>query len=153
MYDIMIREFGPRRMAAIQHIGDYCEIGPAIDEVSQRLERLGLSEKGPILAAHLDDPEQVPTEKLRSFGGYTVPDEFEIPAPMIDFKLVGGRYVVLQFAGSHDRLENAYQFLREEWLPESGETRRDAPSYELYRTDPRSTEAEDLVTLICVPLE
>jgi AraC family transcriptional regulator len=40
-----------------------------------------------------------------------------------------------------------------EWLPSSGQRARDLPCFEVYLNDPATTDAEDLLTDIYLPLE
>jgi AraC family transcriptional regulator len=49
-------------------------------------------------------------------------------------------------------MKAAYDWLYGEWLPQSGREPADAPAFEEYLNDPRSTPAPELRTNIYLPL-
>ncbi len=67
--------------------------------------------------------------------------------------LSGGEYAVATHHGPYDRLGQTYAKLCGQWLPENGYEPRSAPSFEIYRNNPQTTPAEDLLTDVHVPVE
>ena len=65
----------------------------------------------------------------------------------------GGDYAVVTHFGPYHKLGETYARLFGEWLPRSGRELGPSPSFEVYLNDPESTEPDDLLTDICVPLQ
>lgn len=74
------------------------------------------------------------------------------PLEQMDIKK-GGAFAVLKYQGHYSGLAKAYAYLFGEWGPKSGRELRDSPPFEVYLNTPQDTAAEDLITLICVPLK
>ncbi|SDF57225.1 transcriptional regulator, AraC family [Celeribacter baekdonensis] len=154
MYDIDIRDMPAHRLAAIAHLGDYMKVNQAFGKAGAVLGARGMMQQaGPMIGVYLDDPSSVPLDALRSYAGMSVPEGALIEEPLEEIALVGGKYAVLRYVGPYEGLPKAYATLFGSWLPQSGEVPRDAPPYELYENTPMDTAPEDLVTLICVPLQ
>ena len=65
----------------------------------------------------------------------------------------GGEYAVTTHFGPYDKLGETYHRLFGQWLLQSDRELRSEPCIEFYLNDPESTEPEDLLTDICVPLQ
>lgn len=153
-YDVTIREEPPRRMAAMTHRGPYPEIGEAFEKASTIIGARGLfPQVRGMLGVYHDDPSAVPPADLRSHAGFELADEVAIPEGVEEVTLEGGRAAVLCFKGHYSGLPAAYDYLFGEWLSQSGEEPRDAPTYEVYLNSPMDTAPDDLLTEICVPLK
>lgn len=100
-----------------------------------------------------DSPEITPEEQIRydaciTFRGPVKP-EGEVGVQTI----AGGRYAVFLHRGPYSAFHETYAHIMTRWYPESGETFRDLPCFELYMNrDPRRTKPENLKTEIYVPI-
>ncbi|PID36456.1 MAG: AraC family transcriptional regulator [Rhodobacterales bacterium] len=151
-YPVEIRNADAVKVIGVPHTGPYMEIGRAFETLGTLLGARGLmAQCGPILGIYFDDVTAVPEAELRSMAGAVwkggaVPEGFE------SADLSGGRYAVLTFKGPYAQIEQGYDELMGVWLPKSGEEPRDAPCYEIYLNDPRTTAPSDLLTEIHLPL-
>lgn len=153
MYPVEIREEPPRRVVGIDHKGAYNTIGPAFMRLSDLVTERGLWPRmQEFLGVFLDDPNEVPEVDLRAMAAISVAEDLPLPEGMQQMRVAGGRYAVLRFTGAYEGLPAAWQWLYDSWLPASGEALRDAPSLEVYRSDPDKVPPEQLVTEILVPL-
>jgi len=144
----------PRRLAAMAHKGPYLEIGAAFQQVASIFSARNLWPKAQgMVGIYYDDPGLVAPENLNSHAGVIVGDGFEMPENLEDVQAPGGRMAVMHYKGPYAGLKAAYDYLFGEWLPNSGNEPRDAPSFEVYLNDPMDTAPDDLLTDICVPLQ
>lgn len=140
-------------LLAVDHQGDYLQIGQAFDLLFGRLAAGNLARPGMrIVALYHDDPAAVPKPKLRSLAGAASCAPGEITPPLRRMQTVAGRYAVLRYRGSYASMHAAYRWLFGHWLPRSGFDPADAPVIEEYLNNPRDTAPADLLTLICLPL-
>ena len=152
MHSVDIRETDAKRLIGLSHKGAYMEIGKKFEESATMISARDLWGKcGPMIGVYFDDPDAVAEKDLRSFAGAQwrggdAPDGFEV----ID--IPAGREAVMTYKGPYATIKTAYDALYGRWLPSSSETPADAPSYEIYLNDPRTTDPEDLLTEICMPL-
>lgn len=154
MPEVTITEREPTRIAAIHHIGPY----PGIAEVFGRLGAwagpAGLI--GPdtrFLGIYYDNPREVPAEQLRSHACLTLAGDppADRPEEVQVLDLPGGRHALVRHTGPYENLEQTYDWIFGEWLPQSGETIT-AASFEDYINDPREVPPEQLITDIYVPI-
>jgi len=101
-----------------------------------------------------DSPEITSEDRLRYDACITVDGEIEPEGEVGVQTIPGGRYAVFVHRGPYENLHETYRAIFSGWLPESGETLRDAPVFEVYlNRDPRRTRPENLRTEIWVPVE
>jgi len=154
MIDVAIQQRPPLRLAGIRHVGPYKRIGAAFDKLAVWRAAHGLDQPaGRLIAIYHDDAKTVPASKLRADACVSVGSETKVGDGAAIVELAGGRYAVYRHRGPYAELEEAYERLFREWFPQSGEEPADAPCYDDYINDPRSTAAFDLLTDICVPLK
>jgi AraC family transcriptional regulator len=153
MYPVEIRQEAPRRVVGIGHEGAYNQIGGAFARLSALVTARDLwPEVREYLGVYLDDPYEEPEADLRSMAAIAVDEALPLPEGMQQMHLAGGRHAVLRLVGPYTELPAAYEWFFRRWLPDSGETARDAPSLEIYRNDPDRVAAADLVTEIYMPI-
>ena len=148
--NIEIRELPPRRAAFLRHQGPYGEVGKTWERLMDWVGAECLF--GPELQAVgmcWDDPEVTPEDKLRYDACVSIADDVQPPEEFGVVTIPGGRYAVALHEGPYDGLGQAYA----RRLPELGHTPADPPCLELYLNDPNSTEPEDLLTEIYIPLD
>jgi AraC family transcriptional regulator len=148
-----IETMPPRRVAFVRHVGPYSACGKAWDTLLTRLGSEGWVGAG----AHFvgichDDPEITPPERVRYDACVTVPESFQ-PDGEIGVQVIGGGdYAVTTHRGPYDRLGRTYSLLMGQWIPRHGRRLRAGPCLERYLNSPESTEPEELLTDVCVPL-
>lgn len=100
-----------------------------------------------------DDPKVTDGGRIR-YEACLTRDVVVEPTGDIGVKSIeGGRYAVFLHKGPYDSLIETYDGIFGAWLPESGESLREVPSFEEYlNRDPRRTKPENLRTLIYIPV-
>lgn len=102
---------------------------------------------------YFNDPEQVPTEQLRSLAGVSVAPDADLGEQLERFDIPAGRYAVLNYVGPYNEMGKAYAWMFSEWLPDSGLTPGHFPMFEHYVNDPRITPPAQLQTRIYLSVE
>lgn len=153
MYDVQITERPALTLIGLHHVGPYPEMGSVYQKVIALITANDLwpQIQGAVGVAW-DNPDIVPSEKLRSFAGMQVAADLQVPEGLEKLTLQGGRHAELLYTGPYEGLRSVYRHLMGEWFPKSGSDHAAAPSYEVYLNDPTTTAPEDLKTLICAPL-
>lgn len=152
MYGVSIQTVDDMRLAALMYRGAYAQVGSTFQKLSTILSTGGhWPQTRGMVAVCYDDPSTVPEAELRTHAGVWWAGQ-DVPEGTEDVTLAGGRYAVLRLKGPYTGLAPAYGHLYGAWLAQSGETLRDAPSFELYLNDPTSTAPDDLLTDIYMPL-
>ncbi len=153
MYHVEIRDLAPVRLAGLRHSGPYMEIGGTFERLAVRAAPLGLmTPDARSFGVYYDDPVSVPAQDLRADACISVGPDFKGDGDLRVLDLAGGRHAVLRFQGPYAELERPYNWLFGEWLPGSGETAADRPSFEWYVNDCRELPPSEWITDICLPL-
>lgn len=151
---VTVKELKPMRVAFMRHVGPYSQCGGTWDALLTRLGAEGWLGAGTMfLGLCHDDPDVTPHENLRYDACVTVDDTFEPEGDVGVEEIAGGDYAVTTHVGPYETLANTYAYLFGQWMPTSGREPRSAPCVEVYLNDPVSTEGEDLLTDVHVPLE
>ena len=152
--NVQIKNLESKRVAFIRHIGPYRQVGAAWDTLLPFLGKDGhIGGGSEFIGICHDDPEVTPEHKIRYDACVTV-DETFVPSGEIGVQTIpGGQYAVTTHFGPYYKLGETYARLFGQWLPRSGRELAASPSFEVYLNDPNSTEPEDLLTDICVPLQ
>lgn len=152
-FPIDIRELPVRPALGLVHEGAYNQIGRTFDKLFLALQADNLMPhvRG-IFGRYVDDPEQVPTEKLRSHACVFVDQAGLATGSLEHLAAGGGTYAVLTYKGPYAAMQPAYDWLFGTWLPQSGKTARDEPVLEINLNTPLNTAPADLLTEICLPI-
>jgi AraC family transcriptional regulator len=150
---VKIKSMPPLRVAFMRHVGPYSEVGSTWDKLLPVLGRDGwLGGDCMILGICHDDPEVTPPDKIRYDACVTV-DEAFVPEGDLGVQVIaGGEYATATHFGPYQKLGETYAQLFGQWLPRSGRELRSAPCFEVYLNDPQTTDPEDLLTDIYIPL-
>lgn len=152
--DVKIWTLDAAKMAYVEHVGPYQEVGKAWEKLCGWAGPNGqFNEKTKFYGVYYDDPGQVAPENLRSEACITVMQEVDCPAEVKFKEFEGGKYAVTTHLGPYEELVASWTEFYEKWLPQSGETHAEAPCYEQYMNDPNNTKPEHLVTLLLMPLK
>lgn len=154
MYDVEIKQTPARRLAAQPHRGAYSTIGKAYEQLGAVFTARNLwpHARGMVAIYH-DDPNLVAEAELRSHAGVAVEAGFEIPEGLEEVVIAGSETAVLRYKGPYTGLQQVYDWFYGQWLPSSGRTPADSPSYEVYLNSPMDTAPDDLLTEISMPLQ
>lgn len=151
--NVRIEDIGPARVAFVRHIGPYNEVGVAWDKLCMFLGKEGnLGPDSRFIGMCYDDPEVTLPEKIRYDACITVDEDVAGEDDVAIQTIGGGQYAITSHLGSYDQLGRTYAELFR-WLMRDNREPRPEPCLEFYLNDPESTEPEDLVTDICVPLK
>ncbi len=154
MYPVTLSDQPVRPIIGVPHRGPYPQINQAFERLSAGLGAAGLwPQVRAMVAVFFDDPAIVAPSALRSMAGVSLAGDVALPPGLTSVDLVGGRHAVMRVIGPYSGLSAAYAWLYGPWLAHSGETPRDAPSWEHYVNSPMDTAPADLLTDIYLPLE
>lgn len=145
-----------QRIAFVRHVGPYDEVGEAFDTLMAWAAPRGLIGPGvKVIGVSYDDPNITAPAKIRYDAALTLAtdDESEAEGEIGIRELRGGSYAVVCHQGPYSDLTATYDFLYGRWLPASGYNLADAPPFEYYLNHPDSTEPEDLLTDVHIPIE
>ncbi|WP_432737516.1 AraC family transcriptional regulator [Maridesulfovibrio sp. FT414] len=152
--DVKIWTLDPEKMAYVEHVGPYTEVGKAWEKLCDWAGPKGLfNEKTKFYGVYYDDPGQVAPEDLRSEACITVEKEEDAPSDVKFRDFPGGRYAVTVHLGPYENLMESWTKFYMEWLPQSGMEHADSPCFEQYMNCPKSTKPEHLVTILLMPLK
>ncbi len=99
-----------------------------------------------------DDPHVTEPSKLR-YDACLVVHKTAKPHDEIGIKqLPCGKFAKFVYQGSYEYLNDAYNYIFGQWLPNSGYELRNVPSMEKYANDPRKTAPEKLKTEFYIPI-
>lgn len=136
------------RLATVQHIGPYNQVGSAFDQLGATAGVASLfeHENAEMIAIYYDDPESTPAEELRSDAALVVGEHAAIPSGLIEKRIPGGSYARYSHVGSFDELGDVWARLLGGWLPRSGYSIGEGGTYEVYVSDMSTTAPEDFRT-------
>lgn len=100
-----------------------------------------------------DDPEVTPPERIRYDAAIPAPAGFRPEGGIASVVLPGGTYAVMDFRGPVTGLLGAWNELAGTWLPASGRTPRDTPSFEDYLVPPGMDGTGECHVRLFLPLE
>ena len=150
---VEIKNIDKMRVAFVRHVGPYDQVGKAWDRLCMHLGKAGyLGAGSQFVGICYDDPDVTAPEKIRYDACVTVDEDFEPEGDIAVQTIGGGEYAVTTHFGPYDRLGETYTQLFRQWLLQSDRELRSEPCMEFYLNDPESTEPEDLLTDVCLPL-
>ena len=150
---IEIKNLAPLRVAFVRHVGPYHEVGQTWEKLCNWAGRSGLM--GPdvrFLGASYDDPEVTPPDKLRYDACLAVDASIEPEGEVGVQEVGGGRYAVALHEGPYEDFKDTYGKIYGGWFPEQDCDPGAPPCLEFYLNDPESTDPEDLLTEVWVPI-
>jgi AraC family transcriptional regulator len=151
---VMTKQVDEILVAYVPHQGPYKECGHAWDTLCGTLAPIGLlGGDAKMIGVSYDDPDIVAPELLRYDACISV-DEIFTTTDEISFKTIAsGHYAVTTHIGAYEKLNETYQKGVGQWFSQSDYESDDKPCFEIYLNDPESTEPEELITDIYLPLK
>ncbi|MFC3034025.1 GyrI-like domain-containing protein [Pseudoalteromonas fenneropenaei] len=134
----------------IAHQGDFMQIGQAFEKLTVLATNLGLlNQQTRFFGVYYDDPKSVPVEQLRAMACISVAQHTDLEHPQLQkLTIPAGETISLLFKGDYTELEQPYEWLFGQWLPQSNLELADFPPFEEYLNDNRTTAPQDLLTRI-----
>jgi AraC family transcriptional regulator len=152
--DVHVKTLPEVRVAALTHHGDYQTIGDSFQRLGAWAAGKGFfTATTKSFGIYYDDPMSKPKPELRSEACIEAPGSVTGDNAVRILQTPGGKCAVFEFTGPYSDLEAPYRWLYDTWLPQSNNEPRDAPPYEEYLNDARSTPPAQLKTAICIPLK
>jgi len=151
---VEVKTIEPMRVVFVRHTGRYEEVGEAWERLCDFAGANCLL--GPdtrFFGASHDDPDVTPEDKIRYDACMTVDESVEGEGDIGVQTIGGGKYAVTLHEGAYDKLNETYAKLFGQWFASSEHEPGDLPCIEFYLNDPNSTEPEDLLTEVCVPIQ
>ena len=154
MMEVQINKLEPKRVAFLRHVGPYNDVGRTWDRLLMLLGKDGwIGGNCEFIGICYDDPEVTPQRKIRYDACVTVDNSFEPFDDIAVLVIAGGEYARMTHVGPYDRLNATYARLLGQWIPRSGRELRSIPCFEVYLTDPNSTDPDENLTDVYAPLE
>ncbi len=142
------------RVIFLRHLGPYSEVHLTWAKLRAWAKPRGLL--GPtaqFIGVSHDDPDTTAPGQIR-YDACLVVDPSVQPHGQIGVQeMGGGDYAVVTHRGPYWQLPDVYSYIYKEWIPGSDYRPRHMPAYEMYRDDPETTLAGDLLTDVCVPVQ
>lgn len=153
-FPVSIENIDTISLVGLPHRGDYNNISPVFEKLYLMAQNHNLLTKDTrSMGIYYDDPSAGNRDDMRSHAcisaSATSADNNEFEA----LKVGGGPHAVMTFVGPYAELEEAYEWFYGHWLPQSGYDTADAPPFEEYLNDPKTTAPAELKTLVYLPLE
>ena len=151
--NINIKTIPTIRVAAVRHVGPYRNVGDAWNRICSLLGSEGHMGPGTqMIGICYDDPDATSAKAIRYDACVSVDADFEAFGELTIREISGGDYAVTTHEGPYEQLNHTYRHLLGKWVPRSGRELAEAPCFEIYLTDPESTEPADLLTDVYAPL-
>ena len=106
-----------------------------------------------VLTIAHDNPRTTPPEQIRGDACVSVGDDFEPDGEAAVQTIPAGLYAVARYVGPYAGLAAAWGSFACTWSREHGYGPRSAPSFEVYRTNPATTPADQNVTDLYEPIQ
>ncbi len=151
-YRVEVAAFEGARLAAIEHRGDYQEIGNSFAQVQIFFAANGLLPSRSF-GIYFDDPESIPENDLRAEAGLVTESEIPAHGKIREVKIPAILCAGILHKGPYAELERVYRHLFRDWLPTSGYEAGDFPCFEEYLNDPRELPPTEWLTRVNLPLK
>jgi len=150
---VEVKTLPPQTIVFLRHKGPYAQVSGTWMRLAMWAGMRGLI--GPasrFVGVSWDDPEITPPEKLRYDAAITLAGPIQPEGEFGVTELAGGEYATLLHKGPYEKLGETYRLIFGAWLPGSGRELRDVPCFELYLNSPQNARAEELLTVVHVPV-
>lgn len=143
--EVRLQETEPRNVLFIRRMMSTRDYGVCLAELYQTIQREKLTVTGaPMTVYHIEE----------SFDPDCYDNEIAIPvleAAQGTRILPGGPCAAVRLEGPYTELPSVYAKLQQ-WIEQEG-YERDVEAYEMYLTDPNTTEPDKNITEVCVPVK
>ena len=152
---LAVEQFPATRLATVRHHGPYNQIGAAFGRLSAIAGPAGLfaQPNALVVAIYHDDPESKAIEELQSDAAVSIGDDVPMPDGLHESTIPAGRYACWSHIGPFEGLGDAWTRFMGQAIPAEGLRVAPGPTFEVYRSDMRTTPKEQLRTDLYVPIE
>ncbi len=121
-------------------------IGFANDKklINKNSEYIGLS---------FDDPNITEEDKCRFYACVSTAKKVNSEGEFGTYTIAGGRFAMFVHKGAYSGLNDLYQAIYSDWLPDNYTKIRNSNTFEKYINSPDEVKEEDLLTEIYIPIE
>ena len=159
--EITLATLPDQEIVYVRHVGSYKSLAQNYERLLNELinsaqkEQLFVGEDSWILAMYHDNPEFGEEECFRTTIGMTVPKGRKVEAkePLGMMTLKGGLYAVGHFYITAEEFSDAWNYMYDQWLTQSGYVPCNSYPFEVYLNDPKSDIAHKIDVAIYVPIE
>lgn len=152
--EVQIKELPSRHVAFLRHVGPYDQVGTAWERLCDWAARNDHFGKDTLIfGASYDDPDVTPADKLRYEACLTVEASVQGEGDISTREEAGGTFATTIHEGPYQQLGETYAKLFGGWLAQSSHKPAQEACLEFYLNDPETTEPDDLLTEICIPLK
>ncbi len=145
----------PIRIVMLRHTGSYDGLGPVFEKLWGWVESHNIPAERWI-GIYWDNPDEVPTEKLRSAACVEIPADYQVTdsggLSLILDEIKGGEYAITSFTGPYDKLEQIWSDLTSYCENTVRREISQNPAFEVYVNDPSDTPPNQLITELYMPL-
>ena len=145
----------PIRTVMLRHTGSYDGLGPVFEKLWGWVESHNIPAERWI-GIYWDNPDEVPTEKLRSAACVEIPADYQVTdsggLSLILDEIKGGEYAITSFTGPYEKLEQIWSDLTSFCENTVRREISQNPAFEVYVNDPSDSPPSQLITELYLPL-
>ncbi len=148
---VTIKDMQPMCYAAMEFKGSYNQMEKAIGQFMQEFFKQGLKPVGPVLGVYHNNPMQVKEEELLWEVGWPIPEGTEVKEPLKKRKTEFKKAAVYLHIGPYENMDKAYEKVFKFIEAEGYEAKW--PCFDNFLNDPSTVKAEELKTLVIIPVK
>ncbi len=153
--NIQVNNLPAARIVMLRHTGSYDGIGDVFDKLWTWVSSHNVPVQRTI-GIYWDNPDEVPTEKLRSAACVEIPDSYQITdsggLSLILDQLAPGDYATTRYVGPYENLGPVWGELTSYVEQTLRRAISENPAFEVYVNDPSDTPPSQLITDLFMPL-
>lgn len=150
-----IIQMAPIHTVMLRHTGSYDDVGAVFDQLFEWIGSNGVPAQRTI-GIYWDNPDFVPTARLRSAACAEIPDGYQVPdrsGTLITVEdIVGGEYATTRFVGPYEDLAPVWTELTTYVERTLGRKISQNPAFEVYVNDASTTPPDQLITELYMPV-
>ncbi len=112
-----------------------------------------INENSEYIGLSFDDPNITEEDKCRFYACISTDKKIKADGEFGVYKIDGGKFALFVHKGAYSGLNNLYQSIYLDWLPEHYTEIRNSNSFEKYLNSPDKVKEEDLLTEIYIPID
>ena len=154
--NVQVIQISPIPVAMLRHMGSYDGIGPVFESLVNWAQASGVPIQRTI-GIYWDNPDYVPTNRLRSAACDEIPANYPIPEtrglPIHVENIPGGLYATTTFTGPYEDLAPVWTNFTNYIEGALRRTIKDnPPAFEVYVNDASTTPPSQLITELYMPV-
>ena len=150
-----VTHLDPIRIVMLRHTGPYDGLGAVFEKLWGWVESHNIPAERWI-GIYWDNPDEVPTEKLRSAACVEIPADYQVTdsggLSLILDEIKSGEYATTTHTGPYENLEQIWSELTSYCENTIRRSIAQNPAFEVYVNDPSDTPPNQLITELYMPL-